>query len=141
MSAFISKFLAVIMTLISIVMPAKADNAELTVRKVTTESTSISFEIQNNTGRAMSRPDVSLIEKKDENGQWQKADFLYGRTEEYYIIYPGRSAVDSVFLVSENSEEATTVPKGEYRITLKYKISNIRDEATPGTVSAEFTVL
>ena len=140
MSAFISNVLAVIMTLISIIMPAKPNNVELTVRKITTESTSISFEIKNNTGRLMGRPNVSLIEKKDENGKWQKADINFGQTEEYYNIYPGMSAVDSVFLASESPEESSMLSEGEYRLTVSYRIGTISIETIKGSISSEFTV-
>lgn len=141
MSTFFSTVLAIIMTLISIIMPAKPNNVKITVRQTTTESSSIVFEVQNNTGRLMSRPHVASIEKKDINGQWQKADFTYGWTEEAYNIYPGMSATDSVFFSTYDPNYIPPLTKGEYRLTLEYKIGNISGEVVPGTASAEFTVV
>lgn len=141
MSTFLNTVLAMIMTLISIIMPAKPNNIKITVRQTTTESSSIVFEVQNNTGRLMSRPNVALIEKKDGNGQWQKADFTYSWTEEYYNIYPGMSATDSVFFSTHEPDYTPPLTKGEYRLTLEYKTGNISGEVVPGKASAEFTVV
>ena len=141
MSTFLSTVLAMIMTLISIIMPAKPNNIKITVRQTTTESSSIVFEVQNNTGRLVSRPHVTLIEKKDGNGQWQKADFTYGWTEEAYNIYPGMSATDSVFFSTHEPDYTPPLTKGEYRLTLEYKTGNISGELVPGKASAEFTVV
>ena len=136
MSAFFSTIIAIFMSILSVILPAKPDNVKVTVRPVTTESTAIVFECENNTRRIIDRPGVASIEKKDENGNWQRVNMNYIFTEEYYAIYPGKSAVDSIGMLSE-SFDAYKLQKGEYRITITYVL---HDENVTGSASGEFTV-
>lgn len=136
MSAFFSKILVMFWTFMAIFLPAQPDNVKVNVVPVTTESTAIVFECENNTRRIIDRPGVASIEKKDENGNWQKLNINYIFTEEYYAVYPGRSAVDSVSMVDE-SFDAYKLQKGEYRITVTYVLHG---ENVTGSASGEFTV-
>lgn len=136
MREFFSKIMVVFWTFMAIFLPAHPDNVKVTVIPMTTESTSIVFECENNTRRIIDRPGVASIEKKDENGNWQKIKINYIFTEEYYAIYPGKSAVDSVSMVDENFA-AYNLSKGEYRITATYFIQG---ENITGSASGEFTI-
>lgn len=64
MSTFFSTILAIFMSILSVILPAKPDNVIVTVRPVTTETAIITFECENNTRRTISRPYVTSIEKK-----------------------------------------------------------------------------
>ena len=136
MTAFFSKILVVFWTFMAIFLPARPDNVKVKEIPVTTESTAIVFECENNTRRIIDRPGVASIEKKDENGNWHKLNINYIFTEEYYAIYPGKSAVDSASMVDE-SFDAYKLQKGEYRITVTYVLHG---ENVTGSASGEFTV-
>ncbi|MGN1348326.1 MAG: immunoglobulin-like domain-containing protein [Acutalibacteraceae bacterium] len=135
MSAFFNTILAIFMSILSVILPAKSNNVNVTVRPVTTETARITFECENNTWRTISRPCVTSIEKKDENGEWQNVNIAFGYTEEYYSIHHGRSAVDSIEL-GDPFEEFTGLEKGEYRITVKYILIG---DGTWGYASGDFT--
>ena len=136
MSAFLSTVLAILMSVLSVVYPAKPENVKVTVRPVTTQSSGIVFECENRTRRTISRPEVVSIEKKDENDNWQSVDVSYGRTEEYYNVAPGVSATDSIIL-GKFFDEFEGFEKGEYRLTIEYTL--IADGIT-AYASGEFTV-
>lgn len=131
-----SKILVMFWTFMAIFLPVRPDNVKVNVVPMTTESTAIVFECENNTRRIIDRPGVASIEKKDENGNFQKLKINYIFTEEYYAIYPGKSAVDSVSMVDENFG-SYKLTKGEYRITVTYFIQG---ENIIGSASGEFTV-
>ena len=138
MTAFISRILAIIMTLISIIMPVKPNNTELTVKEMTAESSTVAFTCVNNTGRRIDRPDVKCIEKKVD-GQWKEVDVSFVRTDIGYSVNPGMECTDSVSLCRWNDDtemhEYVTLSAGEYRLTVVYAVSG-----TQGQSSAEFTV-
>lgn len=138
MTEFISRILAIIMTLISIIMPVKPNNTELTVKEMTAESSTVAFTCVNNTGRRIDRPDVKCIEKKVD-GQWKEVDVSFVRTDIGYSVNPGMECTDSVSLCRWNDDtempEYVTLSKGEYRMTVVYAVSG-----TQGQSSAEFTV-
>lgn len=136
MSAFFSTILAIFMSVLSVILPAKPDNVNVTVRPVTTETAIITFECENNTRRTIDRPHVTSIEKKDENGNWQNTDIAYGYTEEAYSIRHGGSAVDSIEL-GDIFEDFEGLEKGEYRINVKYILYG---DGIWGYASGEFTV-
>lgn len=136
MSAFFSTIIAIFISVLSVILPAKPDNVKVIVRPVTTETAIITFECQNNTRRTIDRPHVISIEKKDENGDWQNANIAYGYTEEAYSIRHGGSSVDSIEL-GNIFEEFEGLEKGEYRINVKYILHG---DGTWGYASGEFTV-
>ena len=136
MTAFFSKILVVFWTFMAIFLPARPDNVKVKVIPVTTESTAITFECENNTRRTIDRPYVTSIEKKDENGNWQNTNIAYGYTEEAYSIYHGRSSVDSIEL-GDIFEDFEGLKKGEYRLNVKYIING---DGNWGYASGEFTV-
>ena len=136
MSAFFSTIMAIFMSILSVILPAKPDNVKVTVRPVTTETAIITFECENNTRRTIDRPHVTSIEKKDENGNWQNTNIAYGYTEEAYSIYHGRSSVDSIE-IGDPFEEFKGLEKGEYRLNVKYIING---DGIWGYASGEFTV-
>ncbi len=136
MSAFFSTIIAIFMSILSVILPAKPDNVKVTVRPVTTETAIITFECENNTRRTIDRPHVTSIEKKDENGNWQNTNIAYGYTEEAYSIRHGGSVVDSIEL-GDIFEDFEGLEKGEYRINVKYSLNG---DGTWGYASGEFTV-
>ncbi|MBE6786128.1 MAG: hypothetical protein E7538_07860 [Ruminococcaceae bacterium] len=136
MSTIFSTILAIFMSVLSVILPAKPDNVKVTVRPVTTESAIITFECENNTRRTINRPNVISIEKKDENGDWQNANVAYGYTEVAYSIHHGGNAVDSIEL-GNLFEDFDGLEKGEYRINVKYRLNG---DGTWGYASGEFTV-
>ena len=136
MSTFFSTILAIFMSILSVILPAKPDNVIVTVRPVTTESAIITFECENNTRRTISRPYVTSIEKKDDNGDWQNINIAYGYTEEAYSIRHGGRAVDSIEL-GDISETFEGLEKGVYRINVKYILNG---DGIWGYASGEFTV-
>lgn len=136
MSTFFSTILAIFMSILSLILPAKPDNVIVTVRPVTTETAIITFECENNTRRTISRPYVTSIEKKDENGNWQNANIAYGYTEEAYSIRHSGKAVDSIEL-GDIFETFEGLEKGEYRINVKYILNGDRIWSY---ASGEFTV-
>ena len=136
MSTFFSTILAIFMSILSVILPAKSDNVIVTVRPVTTETAIITFECENNTRRTISRPYVTSIEKKDDNGDWQNANIAYGYTEEAYSIRHGGRAVDSIEL-GDIFDDFESLEKGEYRINVKYILNG---DGIWGYASGEFTV-
>lgn len=136
MSTFFSTILAIFMSILSVILPAKPDNVIVTVRPVTTETAIITFECENNTRRTISRPYVTSIEKKDNNGNWQNTNVAYGYTEEAYSIRHGGKAVDSIEL-GDIFETFEGLKKGEYRINVKYILNG---DGIWGYASGEFTV-
>lgn len=136
MSAFFSTIIAIFMSILSVILPAKPDNVKVTVRPVTTETAIITFECENNTRRTIDRPYVTSIEKKDENGNWQNTNIAYGYTEEAYSIRHGGSVVDSIE-IGDPFEEFKGLEKGEYRLNVKYIING---DGNWGYASGEFTV-
>ena len=136
MSAFFSTIIAIFMSILSVILPAKPDNVKVTVRPVTTETAIITFECENNTRRTIDRPHVTSIEKKDENGNWQNTNIAYGYTEEAYSIRHGISSVDSIEL-GDIFEDFEGLKKGEYRFNVKYVING---DGNWGYASGEFTV-
>ena len=136
MSAFFSTIIAIFMSILSVILPAKPDNVKVTVRPVTTETAIITFECENNTRRTIDRPHVTSIEKKDENGNWQNTNIAYGYTEEAYSIRHGGSVVDSIEL-GDIFEDFEGLEKGEYRINVKYCLNG---DGTWGYASGEFSV-
>lgn len=136
MSTFFSTILAIFMSILSVILPAKPDNVIVTVRPVTTETAIITFECENNTRRTISRPYVTSIEKKDESGNWQNTNVAYGYTEEAYSIRHGGKAVDSIEL-GDIFETFEGLEKGEYRINVKYILNG---DGLWGYASGEFTV-
>lgn len=143
MSAVLSKVLAVFFTVVSIFLPAQPENAELTVRQVTTQSSSLTFELKNNTGRIISRPLAVLIEKQDENGQWQKADTGFGYNEIFYNLYPGQSTTEGIILTRYPEEEFCNLSEGLYRLTVQYTVveSVLKEKSVTVNITAEFTVI
>ena len=136
MSTFFSTILAIFMSILSVILPAKPDNVIVTVRPVTTETAIITFECENNTRRTISRPYVTSIEKKDNNGNWQNTNIAYGYTEEAYSIRHSGEAVDSIEL-GDISETFEGLEKGVYRINVKYILNG---DGIWGYASGEFTV-
>ena len=146
MSSAISKILAVFFTVMSLFLPAQPENVDITVNRVTTKSSSLSFELTNNTGRMIGRPHVALIEKQDENGSWQKYDIGFGYTEISYILYPGQSTSEGIFFTSHPDEDYRSFEEGLYRLTVEYQIKSLikaglNQEAEKVRVTAEFTVI
>lgn len=136
MSAFFSTIIAIFMSILSVILPAKPDNVKVTVRPVTTETAIITFECENNTRRTIDRPHVTSIEKKDEYGNWQNTNIAYGYTEEAYSIRHGGSVVDSIEL-GDIFEDFEGLEKGEYRLNVKYIING---DGNWGYASGEFSV-
>lgn len=136
MSAFLSTIFAILMSFIAIFLPMKPDNVTVTVNPVTTETAIITFECENNTRRTISRPHVTSVEMKDENGNWQNADIVYGYTEEAYSIRHGRSKADSIE-IGDPFNESEGLKTGEYRLNVKYIIEG---DGSWGYASGEFTV-
>ena len=146
MSSAISKILAVFFTVMSIFLPAQPENVEITIRQVTTESSSLSFELTNNTGRMIGRPLVALIEKQDENGNWQEADVGFGYNEIAYNVYPGQSTSEGVSLAALHGNDSYILEKGLYRITVEYPVKSVLKEVLKQKmekvrVTEEFTVI
>lgn len=139
MKAFISKILAVFMTLISIVLPAEPNNVEFSVHDTTTASTSIVYTCINNTGRRIGRADTVSVEK-NVDGQWQETGIDFGRTEIFYYISPGGSSTDSIFFDPDMSgnNRAQYLEAGEYRLTISYSVYGL--QAQKGQASTVFTV-
>jgi len=140
MSSAISKILAVFFTVMSIFLPAQPENVEITIRQVTTESSSLSFELTNNTGRMIGRPLVALIEKQDENGNWQEADVGFGYNEIAYNVYPGQSTTEGIMLTNYPEDDFCTLEKGLYRLTVEYPVKSILITEKV-RVTKEFTVI
>lgn len=136
MSTFFSTILAIFMSILSVILPAKPDNVIVTVIPVTTETAIITFECENNTRRTIDRPYVTSIEKKDENGNWQNTNIVCGCTDEAYSIRHGGSAVGSIEL-GDIFETFEGLEKGEYRINVKYILNG---DGICGYASGEFTV-
>ncbi len=136
MSALFSAVLAILMSIISVILPAKPDDVKVSVRPVTTETAIITFECENNTRRTIHRPYVTSIEKKDENGNWQNTNIAYGYTEEAYSIRHGGSAVDSIEL-GDSFENFQGLEEGEYRLIVRYIVEG---DGMIGYASGEFTV-
>ena len=136
MSAFLSTVLAILMSVLAVVYPAKPENVKVTVRPVTTQSSGITFECENRTRRTIDKPTVSAIEKKDENGNWQSVDVTYGWTDIGYNLSPGESAVDSIIL-GNFFDEFEGFEEGEYRLTVKY---TLKADGITAYASGEFTV-
>ncbi len=136
MSAFLSTVLAILMSVLSVVYPAKPENVKLTVRPVTTQSAEITFECENYTRRTIDKPTVCAIEKKDENGNWQSVNISYGWTDIGYDLSPGERVVESIIFHSI-TDEHQALEKGEYRLTIEYTLKADRITAY---ASDEFTV-
>ncbi len=141
MSSALSKVLAVFFTVMSIFLPAQPENTEISVSQVTTKSTSLSFELKNNTGRIIGRPLVSMIEKQDENGNWQEADIGFGYTEITYNVYPGQSTVEGIIF-----SPLCNLEKGIYRLTVEYSVKSalkevLNQKMEKVRVTEEFTII
>ena len=142
MTQFISRILAILMTLVSILMPAKPDNVEVTVKDMTTESACITFTCVNNTGRRMDRPEIKMIEK-NVDGEWEEVQTGYFMTEIAYYVNPGFSCTESVELCNLDEDFNviyTHLEPGVYRLTVKYGVLNIREELQNDEASCIFTV-
>ena len=143
MKELMSKILVVIMTLVSIIMPAKPDNVEVSVRPVTTESAGLTYECVNNTGRRMDRPDIKSLEK-EVDGEWVEVPLVYGRTEIAYYVNPGGNCTESIDLggLDENGEfYVFYLEEGHYRLTVEYTVFNVFEKGQSGQASAVFDVL
>lgn len=142
MTAIISRIFAIFMTLISIILPAQPNNVEVTVKDMTTQSTSIVYTCVNNTGRRMDRPYIKSIEK-NVDGEWQKVSISLTITEEFYCVHPGGSCTEGAGFVSfdENFSEAHEhLEAGEYKLTIGYGISSFSQGRQQGEASCLFTV-
>lgn len=143
MQTVISKILAIIMTLVSIIMPAQPNNVDVSVREVTTNSAGLTYVCVNNTGRKIDRPDIKCLEKYVD-GEWEEVDLAYGRTEIAYTVNPGGDCVESVDFggLDENFEFYNFhLETGYYRLTVEYTVFNAFGKGQRGQASAEFDVL
>lgn len=128
MNAIISRLLAIFFTVFSFFTVAQPQNVEITVKEITTESTSVVFTCKNNTGKIMSEIDYINLEQNVE-GEWHKIRVDYYIPEMAYRIYPSETVTKSFRLsfteFGEPGEVTATcfnLEKGEYRMTVGYRV-------------------
>ncbi len=111
----LSDILIFFITFFHLMLPAQPENLEITLNPVTTESTSISFEIKNKTNRPVGRP--TFYFEKNVDGKWEKAGFKYAIPEYGYTLTPTATETEGVYI--ENPESVTA---GEYRLNVFYRV-------------------
>ncbi|MBQ3137698.1 MAG: hypothetical protein IJB74_09495 [Clostridia bacterium] len=129
----LKSLLVFIITAFHLILPAQPENLEITVNHVTAETQSITFEIKNNTHRPIHKPDFSF--EKKVNGEWKNADLIYFIPEDTYVLPPTGTVTESVHI--ENPESVT---KGEYRLTVSYRVWSGMDSHSKHQKSVVFTV-
>ncbi len=129
----LKSILVFIITAFHLILPAQPENLEITVKPVTAETQSITFEIKNNTHRPINKPDFSFERKVD--GEWKNADFIYFIPEDAYVLYPTGTVTEGVHI--ENPESVT---KGEYRLMVSYRVWSNMDSQSKHQKSVIFTV-
>ena len=141
----ISKIIVVFYIITSFFTVAQPANVEIIVGEVTTESTGISITCQNKTGKIMSEINSYKLEKKVD-GEWESMDLVVAIPEGSYRIYPLTKVKDGFSFIChdpEGGDFATTefkLEKGEYRLTIGYRIYEFSDGWTKAEASTVFRV-
>ncbi len=141
----LSKIIVFFYILVSFFTVAQPSNVEITVNEVTTESTSVGFTYQNKTNKIMSELD-SMKLHKNVDGQWEEIELDYFMPEVAYRTYQNQKMRDSLPLTKYDWESGdgklhyVKLTKGEYRLTIGYRIWEFSKGWTPATASAVFTV-
>lgn len=143
MTDFISKILIFFFTVASFFTIAQPSDVEITVNEVTTESTSISFTYQNKTGKIMSEINSYKLEK-NVDGEWVDMELVVFIPEVAYRTYPNTQVKDGFQLLRVDGDGLTITDfklgKGEYRLTISYRIYEFSKGWTKAEASTVFTV-
>lgn len=144
MTAIISKMLIFIFTVASFFTVAQPENVKITVNEVTTESTAVGFTYENKTKKIMSELD-SMRLYKSVDGEWEEVDLNYAMPEVAYRTYQNQKVKDSLPLTNYDIENDGSLyyvklTRGEYKLTIGYRVYEFSKGWTKAEASTTFTV-
>lgn len=131
--------------LVSFFTVAQPSNVEITVNEVTTESTCIGFTYQNKTNKIMSELD-SMKLYKNVDGLWEEIHLSYAIPEVAYRTYQNQQVKESLPLTNYDFESEdgnfnyVKLTKGEYKLTIGYRIYEFSKGWAKAEASTVFTV-
>lgn len=131
----IGKIVAFITLFVTLFLPARIDNAEITVytENITAQTQDIHFTLTNTTNKCIANACRVIKVEKDFDGQWIEQEFGYSSHEMAFTLYPNQSDSSTWFEVKNLSE-------GDYRFTVEYNAITSLTESTKGYSVGYFTV-
>ncbi|MBR3553372.1 MAG: hypothetical protein IKN72_08290 [Clostridia bacterium] len=133
---FISNLFVTIVAVLSMLLPAKPNNVTLNVSApVTTETTVITFEIENRTRRTISYPEESFCLEEQTADGWNPVEEVdHGVNEPMYQQRTGLTAKEQIDL---STVYGGPLGAGVYRLTFFYNVGSAHCSAqTTFTVTA-----
>lgn len=136
-NSLIKKIMAFFMAIASIFVIGNANNVDVTIDEaITTQSSAITFSMENKTGKIISQLNEVIVERKTDDGWTAVSEVAFMRNDIGITINPGEIYKTSIYTDSYLGESHLTA--GTYRLTVSYNCHSLTQKQ--GSASVEFTV-
>ncbi len=138
LKAILGYFLSAVSVIMSLLIIGNPANFQpYVVENVTTETTKITVMAENKTFNSVGDPRVRSIEKL-KNGEWVTAGAYTEFTDDYSTYSVFSTFKETVSF--EGMDMGKTIPEGEYRVVITFRLEGKRSDNKMQTAYAYFTV-